>query len=310
MDDRSPIAERHALKLPRPGGVELPTCRKVHDSCVRSRIDETTMKQPSATARDITTLLGAAIPATAIALYRRHGTLEKFERLGAAALETLLNAIDANDPVTGAHVRRVARYALVLVDAMGGDEHESRIVERVALFHDIGKIHEALFDVIHDHSKLDRRERREIRTHPDRGAKVLEPLSAFYPDLPRGVVAHHERWDGSGYPRGLRKSAIPLSSRIVAIADTFDAITHSRRYHAGRSVTVALGVISDGRGTLFDPDLVDLFLAPPVIASVRAEMRAASRLERAPERRKRTQRGERVDAPDVSFRWRDTTPRR
>jgi HD-GYP domain-containing protein (c-di-GMP phosphodiesterase class II) len=267
------------------------------------------MKRPANTTQQVTALLGVAVPATAIALHRRHGALAKFERLGAAALETLLNAIDANDPVTGAHVRRVARYSLVLVDAMGGDEHESRVVERVALFHDIGKIHEALFDVIHDHSKLDPRERREIRTHPDRGAKVLEPLAAFYPDLPKGVVAHHERWDGSGYPRGLKKSAIPLSSRIVAIADTFDAITHSRRYRAGRSVTVALGVIRDGRATQFDPDLVDLFLAPPVIASVRAEMHAASIVERSPERRRRSQHGERVDAPDVSFRWRDTAPR-
>jgi len=244
-----------------------------------------------------------------MALRKRHHTLAQFERLGAAALETLLNAIDANDPITGAHVRRVARYALVLADAMGCDEHEASEVERVALFHDIGKIHEALFDVIHDHSKLDRYERREIRTHPERGAKVLEPLAAFYPDLPKGVVAHHERWDGSGYPRGLRKKAIPLSSRIVAIADTFDAVTHSRRYRPGRSVTVAMGVIGDGRGTQFDPDLVDLFLAPPVIASVRAEMRAASTIERAPERRRHAARGDRLDAPDVSFRWRDTAPR-
>ena len=260
------------------------------------------MKRPLKTTRHVAAVLAAAVPATAMALRKRHHSLAKFERLGAAALETLLNAIDANDPITGAHVRRVARYSLVLADAMGCDEHEASVVERVALFHDIGKIHEALFDVIHDHSKLDRHERREIRTHPERGAKVLEPLAAFYPDLPKGVVAHHERWDGSGYPRGLRKKAIPLSSRIVAIADTFDAITHSRRYRAGRSVTVAMGVIGDGRGTQFDPDLVDLFLAPPVIASVRAEMRAASTVERTPARRRRTPRGARVDAPDVSFR--------
>ncbi|HXT48045.1 MAG TPA: HD domain-containing phosphohydrolase [Gemmatimonadaceae bacterium] len=267
------------------------------------------MKRPSNTTQRVAALLGVAVPATAIALRRRHRALAKFERLGAAALETLLNAIDANDPITGAHVRRVARYSLVLVDAMGCDAHEAHVIERVALFHDIGKIHEALFDVIHDHSKLDPAERREIRTHPVRGAKVLEPLAAFYPDLPKGVVAHHERWDGSGYPRGLKRNAIPLSSRVVAIADTFDAITHSRRYRAGRSVSVALDVIRDGRATQFDPDLVDLFLAPPVIAGVRAEMHAASAMERAPERHKRAQGGERVDAPDVSFRWRDTAPR-
>lgn len=266
------------------------------------------MKRTVKSAPAITTLVGVAVPATALALYRGREERAKFERLAAAALETLLNAIDANDPVTGAHVRRVARYALVLCDAMGCDDHQSHEIERVALFHDIGKIHEALFDVIHDHTGLDRTERREIRTHPARGAQVLEPLAAFYPDLPKGVMAHHERWDGSGYPRGSKGTAIPLSARIVAIADTFDAITHSRRYRAGSSVSRALDAIRGGRGTQFDPALVDLFLFPPVIAAVRAEMHAASLVARAPRKRGRSQRGRRVDAPDVSFRWRDTAP--
>jgi len=232
----------------------------------------------------------------------------RFKRLGAAALETLLNAIDANDPVTGAHVRRVARFALVLADAMGADSHTCHVVERVALFHDVGKLHEALFDVIHDRRGLDARERRELRTHPVRGAGVLAPLAAFYPDLPKGVVAHHERWDGSGYPRHLKKKSIPLVARIVAIADTFDAITHSRRYSAGRSVEAGMRAIGDGRGTQFDPELVDLFLAPPVIELIRAEMHAASLVERAPQRRRRSHVGTHIGVPDVSFRWRDTTP--
>jgi len=106
--------------------------------------------------------------------------------LSAAALETLLHAIDANDPVTGAHVRRVARYALILGTAADLDERACHSVERVALFHDIGKIHEALFDVIHDDTSLTPAERRSVNTHPERGAKVLAPLGAFYPDLPNG----------------------------------------------------------------------------------------------------------------------------
>ncbi|MEO7102547.1 MAG: HD domain-containing phosphohydrolase [Gemmatimonadaceae bacterium] len=251
----------------------------------------------------------AALTAVAVATLRQRTISGKFERLGAAAMEALLNAIDANDPVTGAHVRRVARYALVLADAMGADAHTCHVVERVALFHDVGKIHEALFDVIHDDGKLDPHERREIRTHPIRGAKVLAPLAAFYPDLSKGVIAHHERWDGSGYPRRLKKTAIPLSARIVAIADTFDAITHSRRYRPGKSLEVGLTAIGEGRGTQFDPELVDLFLAPPVIARIRDEMRAAASLERAPKRRRRSPHGEDIDVPDISFRWRETSPR-
>jgi putative two-component system response regulator len=241
-----------------------------------------------------------------VTIIRQRRAARASERLGGAALETLLYAIDANDPVTGAHVRRVARYALVLGDAMGLADHDCHSVERVALFHDIGKIHEALFDVIHDNNRLTAEERREIQTHPARGAQVLAPLAAFYPDLPDGVLSHHERWDGTGYPRGLRRQAIPLTARIVAIADTFDAITHSRRYHAGETMTAGEQAIGNGRGTQFDPTLVDLFLAPPVLDRVRAEMHDASRVERGHGRRGRS--GAPAEAPDVSFRWRGTTP--
>lgn len=251
---------------------------------------------------------GAAVAAASLFLRRQSRTSTRFERMGAAALETILNAIDANDPVTGAHVRRVARYALVLADAMGVDEHMAHAVERVALFHDIGKIHEALFDVIHDDRKLDPTERREIRTHPLRGSKVLEPLASFYPDLPRGVLSHHEKWDGSGYPNHLAGAAIPLSARVVSIADTFDAITHARRYRAGKSLEIGMAAIGEGRGTQFDPDLVDLFLAPPVIDRIRKEMRGAMAVEHGPRTRRRAHRGEHLTAPDVSFRWRDTSP--
>lgn len=252
-------------------------------------------------------LPGAAVLAGGALLFLRQRRIAaRFERLGGAALETLLDAIDANDPVTGAHVRRVARYALVLADVMGVDSHLCHSIERVALFHDIGKIHEALFDVIHDDRKLTPEERRAIRTHPDRGAHVLEPLAAFYPDLPAGVLAHHERWDGTGYPRGLRGGRIPLSARVVAIADTFDAITHSRRYSAARSAEAGWKAIGEGRGTQFDPTLVDLFLSPPVQRRIRDEMRATSRLERSSHRR--AEHGATMRAPDISFRWRATPP--
>jgi len=247
------------------------------------------------------------IAATAILWLRQRRLTTRVERLGGAALETLLGAIDANDPVTGAHVRRVARYALALADAAGLSEHECHSVERVALFHDIGKIHEALFDVIHDHHALTPDERRAIRTHPRRGADVLEPLAAFYPDLTVGVLAHHERWNGRGYPRRLRGAQIPLAARIVAIADTFDAVTHSRRYRRGRSMEKGREVIAEGRGTEFDPELVDLFLSPPVQEHIETEMREASTVERS-RTSQRAKHGEKVSAPDVSFRWRATTP--
>jgi HD-GYP domain-containing protein (c-di-GMP phosphodiesterase class II) len=235
--------------------------------------------------------------------FRARRARRAIERLGAAALETLLNAVEANDPETGAHVRRVAACSLVIADAAGFEEHRRRAVERVALFHDIGKIHEALFDIVHDGRRLSAGERRSIATHPRRGAAVLAPLTAFYPELPRGVLAHHERWDGSGYPKGLRGKRIPLEARVVSIADTFDAVSHNRRYRRGTGFTSARQVIEAGRGTQFDPDLVDLVLFPPVWSRLVHE-RIAPRESDA--RRKPR---ERESVPDISFRWRAESPR-
>jgi HD-GYP domain-containing protein (c-di-GMP phosphodiesterase class II) len=140
-----------------------------------------------------------------------------------------------------------------------------------------------------------------VRTHPTRGAEVLAPLLPFYPDLGKGVEAHHERWDGSGYPRGLKGKRIPLAARVVTIADTFDAITHRRRYSHARSFGEATKAISEGRSTQFDPQLVDLFLSPPVLASIEKEMRRVH----SP-RKKHTNRrhGAAQNSPDITFRWR------
>lgn len=240
-------------------------------------------------------------------LIREHRRREAGERVAAASLEALLNAIDANDAETGAHVRRVAAYALVLADAAELDDHRKRNIERVALFHDIGKIHEALFDIIHENTNLTPEERQAIATHPQRGAEVLAPLTPFYPDLAAGVLAHHERWDGTGYPRGLRGRQIPLAARVVTIADTFDAVSHRRRYRDGRGVETAADVIAAGRGTQFDPQLVDLMLSPSVFRRILEERRAFRSLPR-PARGDR-RRGERESAvPEVTFRWR-TGPR-
>jgi putative two-component system response regulator len=247
----------------------------------------------------------------AYAAIRGRRELRSRERLAAASLEALLNAIDANDRTTGAHVRRVATYALLLGRGAGLEERQCHSVERVALFHDIGKIDAALFDIVHEGAQLGERARRLIASHPQRGADVLRPLAPFYPDLADGVLAHHERWNGSGYPRGLRGTDIPLAARIVAIADTFDAITHQRPYRERRSAATAARVLRDGRGTEFDPALVDIFLAPPVWPRVQRALRDAHRPRRRGGRRRRQAPPE--TPPDVTFRWRSgaaepTTP--
>lgn len=228
------------------------------------------------------------------------------ERLGAATLESLLDAIDANSAETGAHVRRVADYALQLAKAADADERLCRSVERVALFHDIGKIDGAISDIVSEDTKLTPQERRAMMEHPRRGSEVLRPLAAFYPALPDGVLSHHERWDGTGYPRGMRGELIPIEARIVAIADTFDAITQARSYSYARSFDAATDIICEGRGTQFDPDLVDLFLAPPVLDEVKKALKRAHAPRRA--HGKRRGHSAQQSVPDITFRWRSPSP--
>jgi HD-GYP domain-containing protein (c-di-GMP phosphodiesterase class II) len=242
-----------------------------------------------------------------IANKRARGATRVAERLAAAALESLLNAIDANDTATGAHVRRVAASAVVLARAADEDEASQRRVERVALFHDIGKINGALIDVLRVTVGLTAAERRLIATHTLRGAEVIAPLAPFFPELPKAIGAHHEWWNGGGYPLGLRGNAIPLEARIVALADVFDALTHRRHYKAAFPQGRAERLIAAGRGTQFDPDLTDLFLSPPVQTELRAAVRTVATYKASPTREHtRFRRGAvapRPDVPEIAFRW-------
>lgn len=252
-------------------------------------------------------MLAATVGALLIRERRERRIRRSVERLGAATLETLVDTVEANNPATGGHMRRVAGYALILADAADMDERECRSVERVALFHDIGKIDGALTDIINDTHGLSAEEMRAVRTHPRRGADVLRPLAGFYPDLPEGVLSHHERWDGTGYPRCLRGQSIPVTARVVAIADTFDVVTHARSYSHPRTLADAISVIASGRGTQFDPDLADLFLSPPVMDRVQDALCAAQSPRSASGKRGRAS-PPHEDLPDLSFRWR--TPAR
>lgn len=233
---------------------------------------------------------------------RARHQVSRAERFAAAALESLLRAIDANDPQTGAHVRRVAGYSLVIADALGVDEDEQRTIELAALFHDVGKIDQALYDIVHETRRLTPAERRAITSHPEKGADVLAPIAHFHPQLAEAVLSHHERWDGKGYPRQLRGRRIPVAARVVAIADTFDVITHGRRYRNRASPELAAQILLDGRGTQFDPELIDLVLLPPVLHRLIADMRRSTRRAQKPPVRRKTK--GREHPPDIEIRWR------
>jgi diguanylate cyclase (GGDEF)-like protein/putative nucleotidyltransferase with HDIG domain len=173
-------------------------------------------------------------------------------------LDGLIAALDARDKETEGHSHRVVAYTLALAQVLKLTNEEITIVRRGALLHDIGKI--GIPDsILHKPGPLDEAEWSVMRRHPELGGRILSGIN-YLEDAARIVLSHHERWDGNGYPNGLKKEAIPLGARIFAVADTFDAITSDRPYRAARTYEIALSEIELGSGTQFDPKVVNAFL--------------------------------------------------
>ncbi|MFU8802474.1 MAG: HD-GYP domain-containing protein [Bradymonadaceae bacterium] len=170
----------------------------------------------------------------------------------------LANILEDKDPYTRGHSERVSRYARMIAEAM---ELEADEVERVAdsaLMHDIGKLG-IRFEELNKAEPLTASEYEMFKSHTTRGKWLLKPIKFLHPLIP-GVYHHHERWDGKGYPMGLKGEETPLMARILSVADTFDAMTSNRAYRRALPVDIALKEIEDCAGTQFDPRIVDVFL--------------------------------------------------
>jgi putative two-component system response regulator len=174
-------------------------------------------------------------------------------------LVALANAVDAKDPMTEHHCSRVADRALVIARLAGLDQEESEAVGYGAVLHDVGKIGTAEA-LLGKPGFLTDDERAEMQRHAIIGAEILRPLRLGRAVGPI-VRGHHERWDGSGYPDGLRGTEIPIGARIVAVVDSYDAMTHDRPYRQRLSPEDARAELLRHRGPQFDPDIVDLFLS-------------------------------------------------
>lgn len=176
-----------------------------------------------------------------------------------ASMEALARAIDARDSSTFGHSARVAAISLEIADEMHVPVKEREALRRGALLHDIGKI--GVEDkVLRKAGPLSDAEADDMREHPRIGHDMLKGLRFLQPSLP-GVLYHHERWDGTGYPTGLRGTAIPLAVRILSVADVFDALTSDRPYRQGLSSDAVIAAIRAESGLQFDPDVVTAFLA-------------------------------------------------
>ncbi|MCD4786053.1 MAG: HD domain-containing protein [Candidatus Eremiobacteraeota bacterium] len=180
------------------------------------------------------------------------------ERLFVSSIKALANAIEARDPYTRGHSDRVTEYSVKIAEKMGLNEDEVRKIEYASLLHDIGKI-EVRESVLNKPGRLTSEEFGIMKQHPVYGAKIMEPVDEFSEMVPY-MYHHHESYDGKGYPGGLKKDKIPLASRIIAVADTFDAMTSNRPYRKALPVEVALEEIEKKIGTQFDPDAAKAFL--------------------------------------------------
>src|SRR5215216_2476508 len=170
-------------------------------------------------------------------------------------LTALMSALDARDRETEGHSIRVSRLACLLGEELGLTGNQLKALERGSLLHDIGKI--GISDtILHKPGELTEDEWRIMRIHPDIGARIVEGIPFLQDTLPV-IRYHHERWDGSGYPVGLKGYDIPLQARIFAVADVFDALTSSRTYRKKSSADEALEYLKEQAGCLFDPAIVE-----------------------------------------------------
>jgi putative nucleotidyltransferase with HDIG domain len=173
------------------------------------------------------------------------------------SLDAFARAIDARDNYTFEHSARVAAISLEIADGMGISGEERKALRRSGLLHDIGKIG-VQDQILLKAGPLTEEEWEQIRRHPGIGFDILKDIGFLKRSLD-GVRHHHERWDGSGYPDGLRGSVIPQQARIISVADAFDAMTSDRAYRKGYSIDFAVATIRQGAGSQFDPESVRAF---------------------------------------------------
>jgi HD-GYP domain-containing protein (c-di-GMP phosphodiesterase class II) len=178
----------------------------------------------------------------------------------------LANAIDKMDRYTSGHSERVAMYSQLLAQRLGMTEPQIEIVRQSALMHDIGKIGCVLN--LNKPGILSEREYEIFKRHPGYGKDILQPIEFLQPLIP-GVHCHHERWDGNGYPLGLKAKDIPAMARIISVADVYDAMTSDRAYRKALPHLATMAEITRCAGSQFDPDVSREFVE--VIAQHRRE---------------------------------------
>ena len=183
---------------------------------------------------------------------------KRYRDITRQSISAIVNAVDAKDPYTRGHSDRVAKYAAEIARRYGLKPLKVSDIYYSALLHDIGKIG-IPDDILKKPGKLTKEEYEIIKTHAAIGADIVKDISAI-PHIRRGIHDHHERYDGNGYPRGLRGNSISLEGRIIGMADAYDAMASARGYSAPHTKDYITAEIREGRGKQFDPKIADIVL--------------------------------------------------
>lgn len=191
----------------------------------------------------------------------------QLENTNRELLELFVHTVEFRDPYTSGHSQRVARYSKIIARSLGLSAREVQRIGRAALLHDVGKIHEVFGPILSKPGALTAEERALMELHPVKSAELVAKLSDFE-DIVADVRHHHERFDGKGYPDRIAGKAIPLGARIIAFADTIDAMTADRPYRSGMSAEEVRAELVRCRGSQFDPDICDALLSGPAFAKL------------------------------------------
>ncbi|UCC42992.1 MAG: response regulator [Candidatus Zixiibacteriota bacterium] len=175
------------------------------------------------------------------------------------AIRGLANAIEARDAYTAGHTDRVTRLAELIAAELGWDSQRIDDLVMGCMLHDIGKIG-VPDSILSKPDRLTEAERKKMKEHPRLGLRIVKGIRLFKAAIPY-IIAHHERFDGDGYPKGLKGQDIPVEGRLLAVADTFDAIMSDRPYRSGADLQTAVRELEQHKGSQFDPELVDVLVA-------------------------------------------------
>ena len=202
-----------------------------------------------------------------LGIRQSHRTNLELEQTNQELLELMVKSLEARDPYTSGHSRRVREFSRIIARAIGLSPREIEHVSRAALLHDVGKIHEKYAPILSKAEKLTPDEWALMKEHPGDGATLVATMSKLRDVVP-SIRHHHENWDGTGYPDGLAGELIPMASRIIRFADTIDAMTTERPYRRPLTEQQVRAEIVRCRGTQFDPQITDRLLSSALWASL------------------------------------------